>query len=133
MLVRALYDRYDHGGDFDRSALLADATYNFQEFGYFGLSLWLAADPWPLGRVLNEKTRKASRVALFRAEALRTHGLTLVASGREPHFDVTDGSLIAGDSRSIRVTAGSAGELVDRFLASAYTVRNNEFFEQDAH
>lgn len=60
------------------------------------------------------------------------HGLTLVASGKEPHYDVTDGRLIVGES-GVRVTAGSADELVDRFLATTYTLTDNQFYEQDLH
>jgi len=39
--------------------------------------------------------------------------------------------VITGASGSVRVTAGSADELVDRFLAAAYAVSDNEFYEQD--
>jgi hypothetical protein len=68
---------------------------------------------------------------LFTAGALAGQGLTLVASGREPHYDATDGTVITASSGSVRVTAGSADELVDRFLAASYAVRDNEFYEQD--
>lgn len=33
VLVRALFEVYDHGGDYDRDALIADVTYNFDVFG----------------------------------------------------------------------------------------------------
>jgi hypothetical protein len=79
VLVRALFEVYEHGAVFDRDVLIGDAAYNFAEFGYYGLSLWLAQDPWPLGRILAEKTRRASRVALFAAGDLGGQGLTLVA------------------------------------------------------
>lgn len=39
VLVRALFEVYPDGRDYDRDALVADVTYNFDEFGYFGLSL----------------------------------------------------------------------------------------------
>jgi hypothetical protein len=65
------------------------------------------------------------------SRALAGQGLTLVASGREPHYDATDGTVITASSGSVRVTAGSADELVDRFLAASYAVRDNEFYEQD--
>jgi len=67
LLVRALFEVYEHGAVFDRDVLVADVAYNFDEFGYYGLSLWLVQDPWPLARILAEKTRRASRVALFTA------------------------------------------------------------------
>lgn len=62
---------------------------------------------------------------------MNEEGLTLVASGREPHYDATDGALITGDSGSVRVTAGSAEVLIDRFLATPYAVEQNQHFEQD--
>ena len=86
---------------------------------------------WPLSRVLEYKTRWAAQVALFEVRALNAHGLTLVASGREPHYDVSDGSLLVGDAGSVRVTAGSAAALVDRFLAAPCTVRDNQYYQPD--
>ena len=97
VLVRALFEVYDHGGDYDRDVLIGDVTYNFDEFGYYGLSLWLVSETWTLDRLRAEKTRKAARVALYTAGDLAEHGLKLVASGREPHYDVTDGALITAD------------------------------------
>lgn len=130
-LVRALFDTYPHGGVFDRDVLIADVSYNFEVFGYFGLSLWLVSEAWPLDRVLAERTRKARRVALFSAGALSAQGLGLVPSGKAPHYDTSHG-LVYGDSYgSVQVTAGSAEELVDRFIAAAYTVEDNSFYEQD--
>ncbi len=51
VLVRALFDTYPHGGAFDRDVLISDVTYNFDLFGYYGLSLWLVSHAWPLERV----------------------------------------------------------------------------------
>ena len=107
VLVRALFEGYDHGGDYSRD------------------------DAWTLDRLKAEKTRKATRVALYTAGDLTRHGLKLVASGREPHYDATDGARITGDSGSVRITAGSAEELTDRFLATPYTVEQNLHFVQD--
>jgi len=84
LLVRAMFDAYPDGGLFDRDVLVTDATYNFEIFGYYGLSLWLVSESWPLGRVLAEKCRRAGRVVMFEAEALQSSGLGLVPSGREP-------------------------------------------------
>jgi hypothetical protein len=55
----------------------------------------------------------------------------LLASGREPYYDATDGALITGDSGSVRITAGSAEELTDRFLGTPYAVERNPRFVQD--
>ncbi|MGD8216348.1 hypothetical protein [Aestuariimicrobium sp. Y1814] len=43
---------------------------------------------------------------------------------------MTDGRLISGDHGAVRVTAGSATELIDAFLATPYTIEQNPFFEQ---
>lgn len=131
ILVRALFDALPSGQDFDRVALIDDASYNFELFGYYGLSLWLPTEMWPLDRILAEKTRRAARVALFSVESVTQQGLRLVASGREPHYGVTDGQFIVGGWGSVRITAGSAQTLVDRFLAAAYTIEKNSSFEQD--
>lgn len=131
VLVRAVFDTYPHGGVFDRDVLIADVTYNFEVFGYYGLSLWLVSDAWPLDRVLGVKTRKARRVALFSAGELLTQGLGLVPSGKVPHYDTTHGLVYGATYESVQVTAGSAEELVDRLLSAAYTVEDNSFYEQD--
>jgi hypothetical protein len=130
LLVRALFGAGDTPA-FDRDILIDDASFNFEVFGYYGLSLWLTGSPWPLERILRHKTRRAARVALFTVGSLGEQGLQVVASGREPHFDTTDGQLITGSSGAVRITTGSASNLVDRFLAAAYTVEQNPFFEQD--
>lgn len=131
MLVRALFDTYPHGGVFDRDALITDVTYNFDFFGYYGLSLWLAAEAWPLERVLGEKTRRARRVALFSAGGLTVRGLELVPSGRAPHYDAAHGPVYGGTYGSAQVSAGSAERLADQFLSAAYNVEDNPFYEQD--
>lgn len=128
VLVRMLFDGYADGSAFDRRRLLADATLNHTEFGYFGLSLWGLSPRWPYERVLAERCGVSRWVALYRVADLGELGLKVLPSGREPHFDVT--------VETVRIpprhTAGSlnwtADDLVDRFLGAAYTgVRNGHF------
>jgi hypothetical protein len=130
VLVRALFDTYPDGRPFDRDVLVADASYNFELFGYYGLSLWQVSDSWPLDRVLAEKCRRASRVATFEARDLQGGGLGLVPSGRAPHYDASLGPVYGQLFASVRVAAPTAEELVDRFLSAAYTLRDNEFHDQ---
>ncbi|HEX4190473.1 MAG TPA: hypothetical protein VHZ06_05710 [Marmoricola sp.] len=131
VLVRAVFDTYPHDGVFDRDVLIADVKYNFEVFGYYGLSLWLVSAAWPLDRVLEVKTRKARRVALFSAGELLAKGLGLVPSGRAPHYDTSHGPVYGATYGSVQVTAGGAEELIDRVLSAAYTVEDNPFYEQD--
>jgi len=118
-------------GVFDRGVLIADVNYNFDVFGYYGLSVWLVSDAWPLDRVLEVKTRKARRVALFSAGELLAKGLGLVPSGKAPHYDTSHGPVYGATYGSVQVTAGRAEELVDWVLSAAYTVEDNSFYEQD--
>ncbi len=131
VLIRALFDPNPRGGVFAPDVLIADVTYNFELFGYYGLSLWLVSDAWPHDRVLAEKARKARRVALFTADGLREQGLGLIPSGKAPHYDTSDGPAYGASYGSVQATAGSAEGLVDRFLGAAYTVEDNSFYEQD--
>ncbi|MEU0313068.1 hypothetical protein [Nocardioides sp. NPDC006273] len=131
LLVRALFQTYASGVDFDRDALVADAAYNFELFGYFGLSLWHVSDVWPLERILTDKTRRARRVAMFTAGALQTQGLGLVPSGKAPHYDASHGPVYGSTYANVQITSGSAEELVDRFLAAAYTVEDNPHHQQE--
>lgn len=131
VLVRSLFDAYPDGHVFDRSALIVDATVNYDTFGYYGLSLWAISEPWPLDRVLEQKSRKARRVALFTAGELRSQGLGIVPSGRAPHVDTT---LEAAGRQAVgpmQVTGASAEELVDRFLLATYTLVENHLFKPD--
>lgn len=131
VLVRGRSEGVVPGEGFDREVLIADAAFNHELFDYFGLSLWLSEDPWPLERLLREKLRRFASVALFTAGALRTTGLGLVPSGRVPHFDASLGVVggrVFGDARA---TVPSAANVVDRFLAAPYTVERNPFYEQD--
>ncbi len=131
LLVRALFQTYASGDDFDREALVADAAYNFELFGYFGLSLWHVSDVWPLERILTDKTRRARRVALFTAGALQAQGLGLVPSGKAPHYDASHGPVYGNTYANVQITSGSAEELVDGFLAAAYTVEDNPHHQQE--
>lgn len=129
VLVRTLFDVPPSGAIFERAVLIADATVNHDAFGYFGLSLWRASEIWTVDRIMAEKARRASRVALFRAGEFGAQGLFLVPSGKMPHFDVTaePAGAAAGGS-----WAGSASAelLIDRFLAATYTVIKNPWFHR---
>lgn len=130
-LVRTLFGTYPDGRAFDRDALIADVTVNFDLFGYYGLSLWAISDAWPLDKVLVEKARKARRVALFTAGELKGQGLGLVPSGRAPHYDTSVGAVYGQSFGPMQVTAPSAEDLIDRFMSAPYTVVENHLFEQD--
>lgn len=127
VLVRMLFDEQGHAA-FQRHRLTADATLNFTEFGYFGLSLWAVVDAWPLDRVLSEKCRYSRHVALYRAGDLRHSGLVLIPSGRAPHYDVSAGSAAAASPRDLGGEGSRAEALVDRFTAAAYTGVQNYYF-----
>lgn len=131
LLVRALFRSFPSGEIFDRDDLIADASYNFEVFGYYGLSLWHVSEVWPLKRLLAEKTKRARLVALFTAGSLQAQGLGLVPSGKAPHYDASHGPVYGNSYANVQVSAGSAEELVDRFLAAAYTVEDNPHYDPD--
>lgn len=128
VLVRGLFERYPDGRIFDSEALIADATRNFELFGYYGLSLWATSGQWSLDRVQAEKSRKAQRVALFTADALRDKGLGLVPSGREPHYDAMIGTLNGQTFGSVQISAVSAADLASRLTSATYTVMDNHHY-----
>jgi hypothetical protein len=131
LLARALFDASPGDAAFERGTLIEDVEYNLELFGYIGLSVWGVSEAWPLARVLRDKARRARRVALFSAAAVRRRGLGLVPSGREPHWDVSFGPVygeLFGAEDAARV---GAGELVDRLPSASYTVLENDYYEQD--
>src|SRR3546814_400854 len=84
ILLRLLFDGYEDGSAFDRVRLIADATLNFTEFGYYGLSMWGTVGAQSLESVLAGKCRFSRWVALYRAADLRDRGLGIVPSGVAP-------------------------------------------------
>jgi hypothetical protein len=90
--------------------------------------MWGVTAEYPVERVLSDKGRFSRWVALYLAGDLRGQGLEIIPSGKEPHYDATAQSVDAGAFSSVRITATSAGDLVDRFLAAAYTGLQNEHF-----
>lgn len=112
--------------------LIADATRNFELFGYYGLSVWGASAAWPVDRVLAEKAQKAARAALFTAGDLRNKGLGLVPSGKAPHYDTSVGGVDGRTFGSVQITAPSAEDLIDRFISATYTLVKNRHYASDA-
>lgn len=131
-LVRALFDAYPGGAAFDRTGLIADATRNFELFGYYGLSLWAVSAAWPVDRVLAQKAQKTVRAALFTAGDLRDKGLGLVPSGKAPHHDTSGGDVGGRSFGSVQITAPSAEDLIDRFVSATYTLVQNRHHTSDA-
>lgn len=131
-LVRALFGSCAGGTAFDQNVLIADATRNFELFGYYGLSLWAVSADWPVVRVLAEKCQKAARAALFTAVDLRDKGLGLVPSGRAPHYDTNVEAISGCTFGSVQITAPTAADLVDRFTSATSTLVDNERYKPDA-
>ena len=131
LLARALFDSDPLSPVFDQRTLILDAELNFTEFAYYGLSLWCVSATWPMERVLDAKTRRARRVAVFRAGDLQEVGLSLVPSGKEPHYDAAFGD-VYGTNGASPSSSGSAAELVERFLAAPYAVVENNY-NQERH
>lgn len=128
ILVRLLFDGYRNGSAFDRARLIADATLNFTEFGYYGLSMWGTSDVRPLEAVLADRCKFSRWVALYRAADLRDKGLGLVPSGKVPHYDTSVGDVYGQSFGSVQITASSAEDLVDRFITATDTGVRNQFF-----
>jgi hypothetical protein len=128
ILVRLLFDGYEDGSAFDRAKLIADATLNFTEFGYYGLSMWGAVGARSLESVLAGKCKFSRWVALYRAADLRDKGLGIVPSGAAPHYDASVGDVYGQSFGSVQITASSAEDLIDRFITAIYTGMQNEHF-----
>ena len=130
VLVRLLRESLPAGDVFDRNDLIIDVGNNYDLFGYYGLPLWAAAGEWPLDRVLANKAARAKTVALFRAGDLRDKGLSLVPSGRSPHYDTNVGEVYGRTFGAVQVTASTAADLVDRFVSATYTVMENPHYNE---
>jgi hypothetical protein len=129
-LVRALFDSDPVSTVFDRRTLIGDAEFNFTEFGYHGLSVWCASTSWPMESVLEKKARRARRVAVFRAGDLYAVGLSLVPSGKQPHYDIALGDVYGTCYGGSPLSSGTAAELVERYLAAPYAVIENNHYQE---
>ncbi|QTE28931.1 hypothetical protein [Pengzhenrongella sicca] len=128
VLIRLLFDGYADGSAFDRATLIGDANLNFAEFGYYGLSMWGAVGSRSLESVLASKCRFSRWVALYRAADLRDNGLAIVPNGVAPHYDASAGAVYGHSFGSVQITAPSAEDLIDRFIAATYTGMQNKYF-----
>lgn len=131
VLVRLLFDGYEDGSAFDRARLIADATLNFTEFGYYGLSMWGTVNAQSLESVLAKKCKFSRWFALYRAADLHDKGLGIVPSGAAPHYDANVGNVYGQNFGSVQITASSADDLVDRFTTATYTGLQNHFLPRD--
>lgn len=103
------------GGLLDRPDLLReDAEDNRALYGFFGISVWAVLSEFPLDWVLSTKLRSARFVAQIATADIGAAGLTLLATGQAPHFDVTHERLDV---------------LVSALADMARVVRQNEFYD----
>lgn len=51
-------------------------------------------------------------------------------SGKSPHYDASTGKVYGFSFGSVKITASSAEELVDQFIAAPYTVEENPYYAQ---
>ena len=128
ILVRLLFDGYQDGSAFDRATLIADVTLSVTDFGNHGLSMWDALDTRLLESVLARTCAFSRWIALYRATDLRDKGLGIVPSGAAPDDDASVGDVYGQSFGSVQITASSAGDLIDRFIAATYTGMQNEHF-----
>jgi hypothetical protein len=104
-------------GDLDTAILVADASGNFDVYGFYGLSVWVPNETFTLPDLLAGKLKGASEVIQFRAGDLYAHDLHLWDTGQAPHYDVVyqDGATVDG--------------LVAGIQSLPYTVIVNPYYE----
>jgi len=78
--------------------------------------------------MLATKCRFSRWLALYRAADLRDKGLKIIPSGAAPHYDASAGAVHGLSIGSVQITASSAKNFIDRFIAATYTGLQNEHF-----
>jgi hypothetical protein len=98
------------GDVLDPEALRADATDNFEVYGYWGISTFVEIGAFDLAWIAAHKLRRAGWLVVFRAGDVLTAGLELWDTGQSPHYDVVHENL---------------DELVNRLVACPHRVIRN--------
>src|SRR6266542_2737168 len=97
------------GDVLDPAALRADATDNFEVYGYWGISVFAEVGGFDLAWIAVNKLRRAEWLVVFRTGDVLDTGLELWDTGQSPHYDVVHeeldelvGRLVACPHRIIR-------------------------------
>lgn len=100
------------GSGLREDQLREDATLNYEEYGFYGISMWSPTPEVPQEALLH-KLRRFPRVTVFTAADLYRQDLRLWDTGQSPHYDV------------VYVTSTDLDHLVAGLLASQHTVIAN--------
>ena len=71
----------------DSLRLAADATDNFEIYGFYGISVFVENDAADVDWITAHKLARARMLALFRTGDLLGAGLELWATGQAPHYE----------------------------------------------
>lgn len=96
--------------------LTAAATLNYDLYGFYGISVWVAADEHSVDQLERTKLAKFSHYAAFAVEDLARSGLELWATGQRPHYDVVHDQLET---------------LVERLRLTAHQIRINPHLDRE--
>lgn len=77
----------------DADDLQADASANFEVYGFYGISVFAEGGGVDFQWIASHKLKRAEVLAVFRAGDLLAAGLELWATGQAPHYDVVHGEL----------------------------------------
>ena len=99
--------------------LRANAIDNYDVYGFYGISVFHAADVSSVDTVLATKLRTRAQVAVFTVVDLTESGLLLWDTGAAPHYDVVRGR--NGDDLD---------ELVQLLLSARRATRDNPHFRE---
>jgi hypothetical protein len=105
------------GDVLDPAALRADATDNFEVYGYWGISTFAEVGGFDLPWIAAHKLARARWLVVFRTGDVLGAGLELWDTGQSPHYDVVHedldelvGCLVGCPHRIIRNPARSPGD-----------------------
>ena len=107
------------GDVLDATTLRRDAVTNFEMYGFYGVSVWLASEERPEGVLLATKLLKSRVVLRFTVGDLRAAHLELWDTGQSPHYDV------------VYVVADGLDSLVEALLATPNMTLVNPHYDPD--
>jgi hypothetical protein len=93
---------------------------NYDLYGFYGISVWVAGDTFPRALLEGTKLVKFDRYAEFLVGDLEDQGLELWATGLAPHYDV--------------VSAGAGlDEMVASVIRAPHEIRLNPSVDREEH
>lgn len=110
-----------------RAELAAAARANHEVYGFWGVSVWVAAATGDVDPLLRGRLARFEHVATYRVADLDAAGLVVLPTGAAPHGDV----VIVTTAGTAAGAPGDLEVLLDRMLSAPHTESDNPYVDRE--